>query len=362
MRILAMSWRDLAHPQAGGSEVLVDKILVGLQDRGHDVALVCGGPAGDRPYPVHDVGGTYSQYLRAPILCGTRLRKCDLVIDVANGFPYFTPLWRRSPSVCLVHHIHTDQWETRFPPPLARAAALAERHLVPAVYRNHPFVAVSPSTAAALREMGVDQQRIRVVENGVDPVPGPVPAESPEPLFVTISRLVPHKRVGLLLEAWRQVQPVIGGRFVVVGGGPELAALRRVADGIPGAHIRGHIPHAEKQDLLGQAWFLVHGAHHEGWGMVILEAAAAGRPAIAADAPGVRDTIVDGETGILVSADDTALPPALAKAWIALAGNRALRLRMGAQARRRAAEFSWDETVRSWETVALETVAARGRR
>jgi glycosyltransferase involved in cell wall biosynthesis len=362
MRILAMSWRDLAHPQAGGSEVLVDKLLVGLQDRGHEVALVCGGPTGDRPYPVHDVGGTYSQYLRAPILCATRLRKCDLVIDVANGIPYFSPMWRRSPSVCLVHHIHTDQWETRFPAPVARAAALVERHLVPAVYRNHPIVVISPSTAAALGEMGVDQKQIHVIESGVDPVPGPVPAESPEPLFVAISRLVPHKRIGLLLDAWRRVQQVTGGRFVVIGDGPELAALERQADNVPGAHMTGHLPHAEKRDLLSQAWFLVHGAHHEGWGMVILEAAAAGRPAIAADAPGVRDAIIDGETGILVSCDDATLPSALAKAWITLAENRALRMRLGAQARRRAAEFSWDKTLRSWETVALQALGARGGR
>lgn len=361
MRILALSWRDLAHPQAGGSEVLVDKILMGLQERGHEVALVCGGPTGERPYPVHRAGGTYSQYVRAPILCATRLRDYDLVIDVENGLPFFTPFWRRGPSVCLVHHVHTDQWETRFPAPLARAGGAAERHLIPAVYRRRLFVAVSPSTAVALQEMGVPPEQIRVVENGVDMLPGPAGTEAPAPVFVAISRLVPHKRVDLLLDAWRRVQPVTGGRFVVVGRGPDEEVLRRQAATIPGAQLAGHISEDEKQDLLGKAWFLVHGAHHEGWGMVVLEAAAAGRPALAVDAPGVRDAIIDGKTGLLVRADETSLPSALAKAWVQLAQDRALRTRLGEQARQRAAEFSWERTIRSWESVAFEAVASQGR-
>ena len=109
MRIVALSWRDLAHPQAGGSELLVDKLLVGLAARGHEVALVCGGPVGGRPYPVHEAGGTYSQYIVAPWICATRLRRADILIDVSNGVPFFSPLWRRRPSVCLALHYHGDQ-------------------------------------------------------------------------------------------------------------------------------------------------------------------------------------------------------------------------------------------------------------
>ena len=47
------------------------------------------------------------------------------------------------------------------------------------------------------------------------------------PLFVALSRLVPHKRVDLLLDAWREVYPITGGRFVVIGDGPEFGPLER---------------------------------------------------------------------------------------------------------------------------------------
>src|SRR5215207_4680798 len=67
MRIVFVSWRDLAHPQAGGAEVVLDHLAVGLRDRGHDVALVCGGPVATRPYRVIRNGGTYSQYVEVPL-------------------------------------------------------------------------------------------------------------------------------------------------------------------------------------------------------------------------------------------------------------------------------------------------------
>ncbi|HVB92606.1 MAG TPA: glycosyltransferase family 4 protein [Acidimicrobiales bacterium] len=356
MRILAVSWRDLAHPLAGGSEVLVDRLLRELQARGHEVALVCGGPVGARPYPVHRAGGTFTQYLRAPLICATRLRHFDLVVDVENGVPFFSPLWRRRPSVCLVHHIHSDQWRTRFPPLVAAVASAVERFLIPLVYRNRLFVAVSQSTADALEGIGVEQRRIRVVENGIDVPSGPIGTESSEPLFVALSRLVPHKRVALLLEAWRSVQPVVGGRFAIIGDGPELTDLRGLAEGLPGAEMLGHIGNAERDRLLAEAWLLVHGSHHEGWGVVILEAAAAGTPTLAVDAPGVRDAVLDGVSGVLVHAREGELTSALSAAWIALAGDAGRRKRMGARARQRAGEFEWGRVVDAWEAVAAEAL------
>ncbi len=262
MKVVAVSWRDLAHPSAGGAERLVDRLLRELAGRGHDVALVCGAPVGARPYPVTSAGGTYTQYLRAPLVCVRSQRDADVLVDTENGLPYFSPLWRRKPSVCLVHHVHTDQWGTRFSPSVARLARWMERTVMPAVYRHRLFVAVSASTAKDLEAIGVDPERIRVVEPGVDLVAA-APLKSPEPLFVALARLVPQKRVDLLLEAWRKVQPITGGRFVVIGAGPELEPLRRQAASLPGAELAGWLDEEDKQRLLGEARFLVHAARHE---------------------------------------------------------------------------------------------------
>lgn len=68
------------------------------------------------------------------------------------------------------------------------------------------LVAVSPSTAHALRAIGVERDRIRVVHNGVEE-PGPLTERSPEPLFVAVGRLVEYKRIDLLLRLWSGCDP-----------------------------------------------------------------------------------------------------------------------------------------------------------
>src|SRR5438105_10217106 len=119
MRIVFMAWRDLAHPQAGGSEVLVDRLAVGLQARGHQVTLLAGDPVGHRPYPVVGTGGRFAQYLRAPAAYLSRHRDADVVVDVENGVPFFSPFYRRRPLLCFVNHVHAEQWKMLFPSPVA---------------------------------------------------------------------------------------------------------------------------------------------------------------------------------------------------------------------------------------------------
>ena len=336
-------------------------MLTGLAARGHEVTLVCGGPVAAHDYEVVDAGGTYSQYLRAPWICMRRFRGADVIIDSENGIPYFTPLWRRGPSLCLVHHVHTDQWTMRFPRPVASVARAMERHMMPAVYRRRLFVAVSASTANALEDIGVSPAQIRVIESGVDVPRGPLLSPSSEPLFVTLTRLVPHKRVDLLLEAWRIAQPVTGGRFVVIGTGPELAVLRNRAVGIAGAELRGWVEENEKDRLLGEAWFLVHGAHHEGWGIAIMEAAAMGTPALVVDAPGVRDSVVDGVTGVVVNVPERDMVEGLATEWIALASDAERRASLAKSARQRADGYVWDNVVDKWVSAVNEVSAGPPR-
>jgi glycosyltransferase involved in cell wall biosynthesis len=353
VRIVFVSWRDLSHPQAGGSEIVIDRLATGVAAAGHEAALLAGGPVCARSYPVIDLGGTYAQYLRAPLVHRT-FRSWDLLVDVSNGLPYFAPLWRQGACLCFVHHVHTDQWHQRFSAPVAHVLQTMERRVVPRVYRANLFVAVSESTAAALEETGVDRRRIRVVHNGVDLHPL-VEGEAPDPLFVVLTRLVSHKRVDLILRAWERVRPRTGGRLVVAGDGPERQRLEALAG--PHVEFHGRIAEAEKHELLRQAWALVHAAHHEGWGMVILEAAAVGTPAIALDAPGVRDAIASGVTGWLARTEDE-----LVEAWVALTRADAMRHRLGAAAYARARDLTWERTVEGFLRVAEEAVSLSGGR
>jgi glycosyltransferase involved in cell wall biosynthesis len=354
-RIVFLSWRDLAHPQAGGSEVLIDRLARACVARGHDVAVMSGSPTATRPYRVVALGGAYAQYARAPLAHARRFRDWDVLIDIDNGIPFFSPLWWRGPVVCLVHHLSGEQWHLRFPRPVATVGRALEERVMPRVYRAAPFICISASTASGVRSLGVPEEHIHVLPMGANAGFEPRDEPSQNPLFLSLGRLVPYKRIDLLLRIWDRVRPQVGGKLVIAGEGPERARLEGLAT--DSVEIRGRVSEEEKERLLGSAWLLVHSSLHEGWGIVISEAAHTGTPALAFDVRGVRDSVVQGETGLLVGSERE-----FADAWIELARDPERRRRMGAAARRHAESTPWEATVDAFLGVVEEAIQRKGRR
>jgi len=350
--IVFIAWRDLANRQAGGSEILVDRLASDMLARGHRVTLLCGGPVAERPYRVVRNGGTYSQFLRAPLAYWRNFRGCDLIVEVCNGMPYLSPLWSRRPVLCLVNHVHTDLWSIRFPPPFAAAGRNVERVVMPWVHRRNLFLTVSESTAGALQDMGVGRDRIRQICNGVEQPDPPAPLSS-EPLFLALGRLTDYKRLDLLLRLWDRVRHVTGGKLVIAGDGPERPRLEAMAG--PGVEFTGRVSEQEKHRLLCAAWLLMHPALIEGWGIVVTEAAIRGTPAVAFDVPGLRDSVLPGQTGMLVQTEGQ-----FASAWASLAINERQREQLGRAARTRALQMHWSGAVEGFAAVADEAIK-RGR-
>jgi len=341
--VVFVAWRDLAHPQAGGSEIVVDQLARGLQERGFDITLLTGGPLGVHSYEVERTGGTYSQYLGAPLRFHREQLDADVVVDVENGIPFFSPAWQGAPVVCLVHHVHTRQWAMQFSTGPAAIGRWLESSVMPRVYKHSDYVAVSTSTANELAALGVAKDRITTIEMGLEPIPtSGVP--SPTPRFLILGRLVPHKRVDLALRLWSRVRAETGGELVVVGDGPEMERLRDLAP--PDVIFTGAVDEWQKGEELGKAWILVHPAHHEGWGTVVMEAAAAGVPTVGFNVPGVRDSVVDGCTGLLADTDNEFVDE-----WIQLANDSDLRRTLADAAKKRASTFTWDRALDTFEMV-----------
>jgi glycosyltransferase involved in cell wall biosynthesis len=122
--------------------------------------------------------------------------------------------------------------------------------------------------------------------------------------YVVLSELMPHKRIDLAIEAFNE----LGLPLTVVGNGPDARRLRRFAR----ANIRftGRVSDSEAAALLGSAKALVVTATEE-FGIAAVEAQAAGRPVIALREGGVRETVIEGETGVFF---DRAEPAALVAA------------------------------------------------
>lgn len=351
MRILFNASRELANDSAGGSEVYMDIVMRGLAERGHEVTLSAGGPVGERPYTVRSAGSTLGQFVKYPLWYLRHRRAFDLVVDVANGLTYYTPVIRRGPSLCVVHHVHTEMWSEWFSPVVASAGRFLERRMMPRLYRKTPFVAVSESTRAALENIGVDRDHINIVHNATVVPERRAASTSERPLFVAVGRLVPHKRLHLLLECWPEVFAATGGELVIIGEGLERERLEPLLT--EGASLAGRVTESERDRLLAQATALLHPSYVEGWGLVVMEAAAQGTPSIGFDVPGVRDSVVDNETGWICHDLDH-----LTKQWIEVGLDPELAERFGASARERAHAFSEEALVEAFEQVVLATVAA----
>jgi glycosyltransferase involved in cell wall biosynthesis len=351
-RLLFVAWRDLANRRAGGSEVLVDKLAAGMAGRGDEVTLLCGGPSASRPYAVMRSGGTYSQFLRAPMAYWRRLRDSDLVVEVCNGMPFLTPLWSGKPQICLVNHVHTDLWRMMFPRPVSAAGRFLESRVLPWAHRDNLFLTVSNSTADALREIGVGDDRIRQICNGVVQ-PDPLTPRSPEPMFLALGRLTEYKRIDMLLKLWERVREVVGGTLVIAGDGPERSRLEAMAD--KDVVFTGRVSEEDKHRLLCSAWTLLHPALIEGWGIVIAEAAIRGTPALGFDVPGLRDSVVNGQTGVLVRNEGQ-----FASAWASLALDRQRAEAMGVAARDRAERLHWSLAVEGFAEVVDEALVRAG--
>ena len=148
---------------------------------------------------------------------------------------------------------------------------------------------------------------------------------------------------------------VTGGRLVIAGDGPERLRLEAMAG--PGVEFLGRVSEEEKHRLLCSAWLLLHPALIEGWGIVIAEAAIRGTPAIGFDVAGLRDSVVNGQTGILVRNEGQ-----FASAWASLALDRQRTEQMGEVARIRAERLHWSEAVDGFAAVAAaEALAMNGR-
>jgi len=370
MNLLVLNWLDRENPQAGGAEIHLHEAFGRLAQSGWPVTVVSSGWPGAPRRAVLDgmeilrVGGRYSYAALAPrrALAELRSRSFDLVVEDLNKVPLFLPRWSSAPSLLLVHHLFGGTAFRQAAFPVALATWLLERP-IPRVYRGIPCVAVSASTRDDLIARGLDGRRIQVVENGIDTdllKPGRAEERFPDPTLLYLGRLKRYKRVDLVLAAVANLrQTGLPVRLVVAGTGDRRAHLereaRRLGLGDGAVRFAGFVSEDEKRELLQRAWVHTITSEKEGWGISNIEAAACGTPTVASDVPGLRDSVRDGETGLLVPHGDVA---ALSRAIRTLIEDGELRARMGGAARRLAETLSWDRTSRALAEACREAVAS----
>jgi glycosyltransferase involved in cell wall biosynthesis len=366
-RILVLNERDLRNPLAGGAEVHTFEVFGRLAARGHEVTLLAASFAGGareeivEGVRVRRLANRYAYYALAP-LAGRRAARregYDIVVDVLCKLPFLSPWFTRVPCLAIVHHLFGETAFKQVSLPIALVTYLSEK-LIPYAYRSTPIVAVSPSTAQDLVERGMAAPNISIVPCGIDHgeyTPGDGQRSWP-PLVAWLGRLEPYKRVDLFLRAVaaaRESVPVL--RAIVVGDGSALAATRELAARLglrECVEFPGYVDAAGKVELLRRAFALVNTSEKEGWGLTVLEGNACGTITIASDVPGLRDSVRDGQTGILVEHGDV---EQLTSELLGLLEDRARGETLRAGAIEWAQRFTWDSVTDDIERIIHAVVA-----
>jgi glycosyltransferase involved in cell wall biosynthesis len=373
--VLLLCWRDTGHPQGGGSETYLQRIGAQLAASGVAVTLrTARYPGAPRREVIDGVrinraGGRYSVYVWALLAMAMarlgmgplRRVRPDVVVDTQNGLPFLARLVYGRRVAVLVHHCHREQWPVAGPI-LGRLGWFVESRLSPWVHRRHQYVTVSLPSARDLNGLGVANDRIALVRNGLDEAPeaslsGP---RARNPRVLVLSRLVPHKQIEDALAAVALLRPSIPGLHLdIVGGGwwwqrlVDHAAHLGISDAVT---LHGHVDDVAKHHVMQQSWVHVLPSRKEGWGLSVIEAAQHAVPTIGyRSSGGLADSIIDGVTGVLVDSRAE-----LVNRLQQLLTDPVHRDELGAKAQARSAEFSWGQSADAMRTV-LESVLTGDR-
>jgi glycosyltransferase involved in cell wall biosynthesis len=292
----------------------------------------------------------------------------DERVDVLHAHKFGSNVWgallgKLAGVPVVVAHEHT--WSYRGQP-LRR---FLDRHVV--ARWSSVFIAVSREDRRRMSEIeGIDPSRTRFIPNGMPPLPAPsgldVRADlgipDGAPVVGSIGVLRPQKGLDVLIEAAGIVIGEIpAARFVIVGEGPEEAALRRRVEALGlGDHVLLPGFRADVADTLAAFDIAVSSSHFEGSPLAILEYMAAGKPIVATGVGGVPDLIEHGKHGIIVRPGDA---QALAAAVLRLLREPETARQLGDRAReRQEREFVIDAMVRRFEDLYDGLLSAADKR
>lgn len=365
MTILIYNWKDVKNPLVGGAEVITFEYARRLAAEGHQVTWFCRSFENAKPEEVIDGvtvvrrGGFLSTYWEGYRYYRGLERKPDLVVDMLNTIAWQAPLYARGQSkvVQYVNQLAKEVWSYEMRPPMSWLGRLLEPVQLWS-YHKQPVVTYAQSTADDLVAWGYDSKKIFQFRLGLDHsryVPG---KKADYPLLLQVCRMVRMKRPDLTVRAFAEVlKEIPQAKLALVGTGPfkpqvdalikELGIEEQILMPDKDIWFFNKVEGDQKIKLMQQAWGFVHPSVKEGWGMVITEAAACGTPSIATAVTGQVDSVKDGETGLLISANPTV--EELAAAMKRLLSDEKLRHRLSQNCLQWAAELDWDKSFQQFK-------------
>ncbi len=326
LNILILSWRGPGHPHAGGAEISTHEHAKGWVNAGHKVTLFTSYYEGAKKEAEIDgvniirrgqqFFGVHWKAFKWYIFASHQ--EFDLVIDQFHGIPFFTPLYVKTKKLGFIHEVTKEVWRlNQFPAPFNFCVSIIGMILEPLVfrlYRQVPFMTVSCSTKKDLVNWGIPSNNITIIPNGVNRLPfEQLPQKEIKKTLIYLGALAKDKGIEDALCAFSILSKTSKDwQFWVIGKSNTgyLKELKKQSERLKiMEQIRfwGFVSEQKKFELLARAHILINPSVREGWGLVVIEAARAGTPTVAYNVPGLKDSVLDGKTGMLCALSPRAL-------------------------------------------------------
>ena len=351
MRILIFNWQDISHPLSGGAEVHLHETYSRIAAMGNDITLFCSSYKEAKPHEemngikIIREGGRFlfNFVVMKKYFTTFKRQKFDLIVDDLNKIPFYTPSYVQEPILGEVHHLlGTSVFkETIFP--FAFYVYLAERAALP-MYKKIHFMVHSPSTHKEFLSFGFNPEKVHHVHYGVNhQLFRRLSIEkSTAPLVGALGRLKKYKSFDHLIEAFAIVKKEIPeAKLVIVGDGddkPRLVELTNALGLNDTVTFTGFVSEQEKVEWLNKMHVAVNTSAKEGWGLTATEANACGTTTVSSNVQGLRDAVIDEQTGLLYEYGNR---EKLAEKIILLLRDTNLRERLQNNALQRSREFDW---------------------
>ena len=333
--ILALSWRDIKAPKAGGAEVHTHEMLSRADKtrfRIYHFSPLIGQLSKEEiidGVTYFRTGNVITVIWQAMKFYRKNRRNIDFVIDQCNTHRFFTPLWVE--RIFYIHQLTKEIWDYSAKFPLSTIGKLSEEWML-RLNRKDAVITVSESTKQELVDRGYQADKIQIIHNGVSFEPWKREqwcTKEQNPTFIYAGRYSPYKGIDVSLQAFAELKKMSPKAKLWIIGKKDQQYVDEyilpicnehglewidVQKNEAGNEIEpqqgdiiswGYVSEEKKLELLSRAWSLLFPSIREGWGIPVTEAGCVGTPCIAFDSPGIREAVDYGRAGYLCSENST---------------------------------------------------------
>lgn len=330
--ILALSWRDIKAPKAGGAEVHTHEMLKRADKEKYRIYHFS--PQSGNLLEEETVdsviylrsGNFITVILKAMQFYRKNKSNIDFVIDQCNTHRFFTPFWVEDKKrIFYIHQLTKEIWDISAKFPLSKIGKISEEWML-RLNRKDAVITVSNSTKQELIERGYEAEKIKIIHNGVSFKPWKEEhwcEKEKVPTFIYAGRYSPYKGIDVSIQAFAQLKKSSPNAKLWILGKKDQAYVDKyilpickeynlewvdVQKDSDGNEIEprqgdiiswGYVSESKKLELLSRAWTLLFPSIREGWGIPVTEAGCVGTPCIAFDSPGISEAVDEGNAGYL---------------------------------------------------------------